>query len=458
MENKKAIVIGAGVSGLTAAWELKNRGFDVVVLEKSDRCGGVISTFESGGFRAESGTNSVMVSSRKMLDFVERAGLSDSVEYSKPAAKKRFFARYGKPRAVPTSPFALLFTRLFSFCGKIRLLCEPFVKPSDPESEPSVAEFTERRFGREVLDYAINPFMAGIYGGNPEKLSIKYAFAPFWNFEQKAGSVIRGAIASMKAKKAQGNVFKPVMLSFKGGMRTLVDKLAADLGESVKTSARAISIDSTADGRWEVSWGTSTEDFCDTYDALVIAVPSCEIKNLPLGGALAATLAPLDKIEYAPVATFTMGFKRSQVADKLDGFGVLLPEREKFSILGSLYISSIFSDRAPEGFVALTNYVGGMRRPELAPLPQDEMRKIVLEDLRKLLGVEGEPVFEKLFYWKHAIAQYNVGYGELVEAADAAERDFSAIALVGSYRGGVGVGSCIENAMKAAERLAAGCR
>lgn len=455
MENKKAIVIGAGVSGLSAAWELKKKGFEVTVLERRDAPGGVIRTFESGGFRAESGTNSVMVTSPRLLEFFEEIGLGAEVERSKPAAKKRFFVRGGKPRPVPSGPFSLIFTRLFSFFGKLRLLMEPLVGRSDPESEPSVEEFAERRLGKDVSDYAINPFMAGVYGGDPKWLSIKYAFAPFWNLEQKYGSIILGAIKSMKEKKVSGDVFRPVMVSFKGGMGTLIKKLAGDLGDGLKTSARVISVDSTADGRWEVSWGTDGEDCCDAYDALAIAVPAPDIASLPLGGALSAALAPLSKIEYAPVATYSMGFKRADIAHRLDGFGALVPAREDFSILGSLFVSSIFEGRAPEGFATLTNYVGGMRRPELAPLPQDEMRKIVLGDLKRLLGVSGEPVFEKMFFWKHAIPQYNLGYGEIMEAADAAEAAFSSLALIGSYRGGVGVGSCVENALNAADALAA---
>ena len=198
MENKKAIVIGAGVSGLSAAWELKKRGLEVIVLEKNANVGGVVSTFSENGYKAESGTNSVMVTSQKLLDFINEVGLESKMEVSKPVAKKRFFARYSKPRAVPMDPISLLFTRLFSFFGKIRIFCEPFVKKHNPDSEPSIAEFVEKRFGRDVLDYAINPFMAGVYGGDPKKLSIKYAFAPFWNLEQKYGSVIKGAIKSMK--------------------------------------------------------------------------------------------------------------------------------------------------------------------------------------------------------------------------------------------------------------------
>ena len=219
-------MIGGGISGLAAASRLKRLGYEVLVLERENRVGGVINTVEENGFRAESGSNSVMIQSQKSLDFIDSIGLRDKIDYANPVSKKRFFVRYGKARAVPMGPLALLFTRLFTLCGKVRLLLEPLVKKFAPDAEPSVAEFIEKRMGRDVLDYAINPFMAGVYGGNPKKLSIRHAFAPFWNLEQKYGSILKGAIKALKAKKAAGNFFKPVMVSFEGGMRTLIDGLA----------------------------------------------------------------------------------------------------------------------------------------------------------------------------------------------------------------------------------------
>ncbi len=452
MDNKKAIVIGAGVSGMSAALKLKDRGFDVTILEKSPRAGGVIGTFSQDGFKAESGSNSVMVKTQKTLDFLDRIGAKSKMEVSNPVAKKRFFVKYGKPQPVPMSPFSLLLTPLFSFFGKIRLLCEPFVKPIKSE-DPSMAEFTTHRFGRDVLDYAINPFMAGVYGGDPEKLSAKYAFPPFWNFEKKYGSVILGAIKSMKEKKATGNFFKPMMISFEGGMGTLADAMSERLGDSLKCGSKVLSIDFSGEG-WQVQWVAGDEEICDNYDALVIAVPAPEIKSLPFAGSLAAELEPLDKIIYAPVATYTLGYERNRVKHKLDGFGALTPAKENMKILGSLFVSSIFKNRAPENCVTLTNYVGGMRNSGLALLPEDEMLKIVSEDIGKILGVSGEPVFKKLFYWEHAIPQYNVGYGEFLDIMDGIEEKFPNLALVGAYRGGVGVSSSIETALETASKLA----
>jgi len=452
MENKKAIVIGGGISGLASAIGLKNAGFDVTLIEKSHAVGGVIGTVEKDGFKAESGSNTIMIQSQKTLDFLEDIGIKDAVEQSKPTAKKRFFARYGRPQKVPMDPVSMIFTRLFSFFGKLRLLIEPFIGKTPADADPSVEEFATRRLGKELFDYAINPFMAGIYAGDPSKLSIRHAFPPFWNLEQKYGSIVRGGMKARKDKIAAGNFFKPMMISFKGGMSTLPKAMAKVLGDSVKTDAKLISVDFGGNG-WEVSWGTQFEDVCEHYDALVIAVPSPDIAELPIAGSLIAALEPLAKIKYSPVATLTLGFKKSDIAHPLDGFGVLIPEKENLNILGSLFISSMFDNRAPDGCVTLTNYLGGLRHPEHTLLSEENLTELAMEDLRKLLGVKAEPIFKRLFVWKHAIAQYNVGYSEFLDTMNLIETEFPNMALAGSYRGGVGVSSCIENGLAAAEKL-----
>jgi len=443
--------VGAGISGLCAALKLKEDGYYVKVLDKRPRAGGVIGTSHEGLFAAESGSNSILVNSQKTLDFLRHIGLDDRIVHASETAKKRFFVRYGAPQEVPMGLKELFKTRLFSTLGKLRLMLEPLISPFAPSAEPSVDEFARMRLGKEAAEYAINPFFAGIYAGDTKRLSIKYAFPPFWNFDQKYGSVILGAIRAKREKAAAGNFFKPVMISFKNGMAELTERLEELLEGCVTTNARITNID--FEGKWKAAWSSPAEEDCDEFDRLVLACPAWSLKRLPLCNTLAEALKPLDGIEGAPISTLTLGFKREDVAHPLDGFGALVPEKEKCSILGALFVSSIFENRADKNCVTITCYVGGMRSPELAALAQEEITPLVLKDLARLLGVSGKPVYSHMTKWKRGIPQYNLGYGQFIEAFKNIEETFPSVALVGSYRGGVGVSNCIENALAAAEKL-----
>lgn len=452
---RKVLVIGAGISGLSAAWGLKKEGLDVKVLEVKPRAGGVIDTLSESGFRAESGSNSVMIQSQKTLDFIREIGLENRLVHSSAVSRKRFFARNGKICEVPMGPLKMVFSRLFTIRGKFGFLRDFRAPKHDADSDPSVAQFTVDRLGKEALDYGMNPFMAGIYGGSPEKLSMKYAFPPFWNLEQKYGSIIRGAMQSMKEKRAAGNFFKPIMISFKEGLAELVEKLSEELGDNLVVGAKIVSIDYDM-GSWRVCWVCEHGEDCDQFDEIVFAVPSKDLKTLPIPGSLASRMDFLDKIVYAPVISFTMGFRRSEISHKLDGFGALLPEKEKqFSILGALFVSSVFSGRAPDDCATLTCYMGGMRHPEFFDLDDDKLEEIALGDLQRLVGLNksAKPIFKRIFRWKNAIAQYNVGYADVLEQLGELERDFPTVHLIGAYRGGVGVSSCIENGLALAKKL-----
>lgn len=450
---KKILIVGAGISGLCAAYALKKKGFEVVVLESKSRAGGVINTFNESGFRAESGSNSVMVQSEKTLDFIEELGLAPRIANSSEVSKKRFFVKNGKICEVPMGPLKMLLSPLFSLVGKLRFLKEPKIAKHSPDSDPSVAQFTIDRLGQEALDYGMNPFMAGIYGGNPEKLSMKHAFPPFWILEQKYGSIIKGAMKARKEKIAAGNFFKPIMISFKNGLVELVDKIKDSLKDDIVLNAKIASVDYDM-GSWQVCWTNESSDDCDVFNEIVFAVPAKEISKLPLPGALSSRLAFLDKIEYAPVVSLTLGFKKSGISHKLDGFGALVPALEsKYRILGALFVSSVFEGRAPADCATITCYIGGMRNPSLFDKSDEELESIAMEDLEALIGLKGKPIFKRIFRHKNAIAQYNVGYGDILEEMREVEKDFPTIKLLGAYRGGVGVSSCIENALALAGKI-----
>jgi len=444
MESKKAIVIGAGISGLTAAWSLKKQGYEVKIVDKKSKTGGVVDTFVDKGFKAESGTNCIMVHSQKVLDFLDEIGMTDEILEIKSSAKKRYIVKDGKLLAVPTNPISALISKIFSFKGKFRIFKEPFISASDCDKEISVAEFTSRRLGEEVLDYAMNPFMTGVYAGDINRLSAKWALPKLWKLEQKYGSLIKGSFQKMLENRKEGKRFKTKIISFKHGMAQLPKHLSYLMKDDINLNCKVLSID-YEQGKWNIV--TDNEDSSDTYDKMIIAVPAYALKSLPFPGNIALLLDTLNNIEYAPIASVTFGFEKNQVSHKLDGFGVLVPSKENMSILGSLFVSSMFDGKAPKGNVTLTTYIGGALNSELVEKENSELYDIAYNDLQKLLGIKGQPVFQKVFKWKKGIAQYNIGYDAFIECIDEFEQEFPNIKLISSYRDGIGISSCIENAL-----------
>ena len=456
---KKILVLGGGIAGLAAANALRLRGAEITLLERAPRVGGNVRTIARDGFLAEAGPNSFIAEEKELFDFLRATGVLDAAIDVAPAAKKRFIVRGGRPVAVPSSPLAAVTTPLFSLRGKLRLLGDLFVPRGDAEGEETVAHFVRRRIGREMYDYALNPLVAGIFAGDPEKLAVRHAFPKVWNLDQKYGSLIRGTIPNAKAKKASGLYEKKRTLSFPRGMETLPKILAKNLGRAVRVNATLTEL-APEGGRWRARWFTcgAVCDFFeqdDLFDAVVAAVPPREWRQIFAGvPALAEPLArAAETLAYPPVTTLTLGFRRGDVAHPLDGFGALVPEVERRKILGSLWTSSLFPNRAPEGRVTLTTYVGGSRQPELARLPADAQLALAREELSALLGARGAPEFVELCAHDAAIPQYDVGYGAFLKEIEAAEKAFPNLRFCGNYRGGIAVGATLLNAVRCARVL-----
>jgi oxygen-dependent protoporphyrinogen oxidase len=468
-------IVGGGITGLTAAWTLHAQGHRVTVFEQSDRIGGAVSTLARDGWLVENGPNS-LVESPAFDALIAGLGLQAECRYAAPAAKNRYLVRGGRLVPVPMAPHRLVSTPLFSLRTKLRILAEPFSRARMQAPDASVAALVRDHFGQEIVDYAINPLVAGIYAGDPEKLSTKHAFPKLWEAAQANGSLIRGQIAAMKARHARGE--KPVarIVSFARGLQTLPVALAGALpAGAIRMRTAVISI---APGRtWQLvsrcDGVTATEEF----DAVVLAVSAAALAQLSVGpvqsqaaggsgslpnvaqasqpalptaGASASVesagsrpLAALEHIVYPPVASLFFGFRREQIAHPLDGFGALVPAVEGRSVLGVLFSSTLFSERAPAGHVALTVYVGGTRQPELARLPPEELCPRVLADLRELLGVHGDPVFTHTTFWPHAIPQYNLGYERFLDVMTQAEAEHPGLFIGGHVRDGISLANCI---------------
>jgi oxygen-dependent protoporphyrinogen oxidase len=366
-----------------------------------------------------------------------------------PDARQRFIVRHGRPVAVPLHPAAFLTSPLFSLPAKLRLLREPFIapRPADAPGEESLADFVRRRLGSEMFAYAAEPFVAGIYAGDPEKLALRYAFPGLHGLEARHGSLTRGALA-MAWRRTMGE--RRQMYSFRAGMTALPRAFAAQLADAITFRTRVTTLQRRDDGLWQAVWETPSDSTQELFDAVIVAVPAYALAGLPLPPALTASLAPLAQIPHPPVAVVALGYPRAAVRHSLDGFGMLTPACEKLAVLGVLFPSSIFPGRAPAGQVLLTAFVGGARQPEMAGLPDDELVEAVARDVRQLLGAEGPPVYRRIIRWPHAIPQYGHGHGTVLDALTAAERDWPGLALTGSYRAGVSVAQCLEQGRAAA--------
>jgi len=441
----KVVVIGAGLTGLSAAVRLRARGVGVTVLESSSQPGGPVRSEHDGGFLVEHGPNSMMTTDASVADFLQSLGLeSDIVE---PQAKKRFLVRKGRPLALPLGPTSALTTPLFSLAGKLRVLAEPFVTRGAADDE-SLASFVARRLGPEALHYAVEPFVAGIYAGDPEKLSARWAFPKLWSLEREHGSLIRGALGKKRG------IHRPKMISFRNGMGDLPRRLAEQLGPDLHCGVRVENVEQ-AGKKWTVAWSRAGAAHRETADAVVSTIPAFSVPELPWPQNLRGSLEFLRGIVYPPVTVVALGFRRADVAHPLDGFGMLVPEVEKRRILGAIFSSSLFPGRAPRDHVLLTVFVGGERQPRLARLGDDALEHDILADLRDLLGVRGAPVFRHVIRWPRAIPQYNLGYGGINSSLEKLEAANPGLHFVGNYRGGIAAGQCIQNGLRLAEETGA---
>lgn len=439
---QKVAIIGAGITGLTAAFELKQQGIDCTVFEASDRVGGCIRTAKQDGFLVECGPNSILDTHPDIGKLIARLGIEGNKLPSKPEANNRFIVRDGKLVALPTSPPAFLKTKAFSTRAKLRLMKEPFIRSKSNEQE-SLAEFVVRRLGREFLDYAIDPFVSGVYAGDPTRLATFHAFPKLYALEQQYGSLIKGAIKGAKERKQREEVASKDarMFTFDDGMEVLPNRLAEKLGDAVRLNTPVSGFQPLESGKWRVN----DDEFTD----LLLAIPAHAMPALETP----FDLSLMDEIYYPAVTSCSLGFGLNQFTHPLNGFGMLIPGLENRFSLGALFPSSIFPERAPAGMALLTVFIGGSKRPERALMDEDEMVEKVLGDLRDLLGLDGGPEFRMLSVWPKAIPQYIVGYEKYLNHMKQIESEFPGIHFAGHYRDGISVANSLLSGLNVARRI-----
>jgi oxygen-dependent protoporphyrinogen oxidase len=444
-------VIGGGITGLTAAFYLQRNGVPVTVYEASDRVGGVIKSSREQGFLAESGPNTILETSPKISQLIRDAGLESRRLNPDPKAEARYVVRYQRPIAMPSSPLGFFKTELFTRRAKWAILREPFVARKRDDHEESIADFVTRRLNREFLDHAIDALVGGIYAGDPEKLSVQHAFPKLMEVEARYGSLIKGQILGARERKKRGEVAKDraPKFSFDEGLQVLPDTLRARLGDAVQLNANVAELTQAPRG-WllRLADGRTAE-----HSAVIYAGTAFKLSGIKLNTSLPLSFAPFGEIRYPPVASVVLGFRREDVLHPCDGFGMLIPKIEGLKILGTIFSSSLFPNRAPAGHITLTSYVGGERAPGLASLPPDKLCEYVCQDLSLLLGVRNTPVFWHTTFYPKAIPQYNVGYGRYRELMTRIEEHAPGLYLAGHYRDGVSLSDSIVSGCNVAEKV-----
>ena len=443
------LVIGGGISGLACAYHLQQAGIPVRALEAGSRPGGVIATTEQDGFRFELGPQSFL-STVPLLGLIDALGLRDELLHADPRAP-RYILVGGKLVAAPLAPPELLTTPLFSAGTKWRLLTEILRHTQPPAEDESIAAFVRRKFGDELLNRFVAPFVSGVYAGDPERLSLRAAFPKLHEFETQYGSVLRGA---MKSRPAKGTP-RAGLCSFRDGMETLPRAIAARLGNSflLETSVTGVHRGKANGKPWfEVGIVRNKQHEILAASAVVVATPT-NIASLILLG-LSDKFAPLfSRIEYAPVAVVSAGYRREQIQRPPDGFGFLVPRAEGLHALGTVFNSALFAGRAPEGMVCFTSFAGGATDPNFCELSDEEITETICAEVGRVLGITGKPVATNLHRYARALPQYNLGHSQIVKSLEALTAAMPGLFLAGNYLSGPSIGACVEQAYRTADAV-----
>ncbi|MBI5016742.1 MAG: protoporphyrinogen oxidase [Deltaproteobacteria bacterium] len=458
---KRVVVVGGGLSGLSAARalldEAQARGVDLglTLVEKDTTLGGKIRSTREDGFLCEAGPPGFLDNKPATLALARRLGIEERLLRSNDAARKRFVFSDGRLQQLPEDPVSFLLSDLLSIRGRLRIAADFLLPQGDPSEDESVASFVRRRLGQEALDKLIDPMSAGIYAGDPNVMSLKSCFPKVWQIEQQFGGLIKGMLALQQMAKARGQQGPQgagpggALWSFEEGAAELPDRLAVSMPEANIVAGAAAAALERAEGGWRVR--TDDGGVWDA-DAVLVATPAYD------AGAL---LGPLDPeladlafgIPYVPAAVVCLGYRTTDVPHPLDGFGFLIPRAEGRKILGSRWDSSTFARRAPEGSALLTQIVGGARNPELLALADDELLRVVQDEMRVTLGIEARPAYAKVVRWRRAIPQYLVGHGERLRRIEGRVSALGGLFLGGNAYYGIGINDCTTHAAAVAPKV-----
>lgn len=447
------VIIGAGVTGLTLAHHLNKKGKQFLVLEKANRHGGVINTQQKDGFTYESGPNSGVISHPEVVALFDELGEAVTLEKGNDLVKIRYVLKHGEWHALPSNPKVAITTPLFTLKDKFRVLGEPFRAPGTNPDE-NLADLVRRRLGKSFLDYAIDPFILGVYAGDPALLIPRYALPKLYNLEQKYGSFIKGAIKKRKEPKTElEKRTDRAVFSFEGGLSMLTDALYTSAGkEHFRLGAGDIRITRNPDETFQVTYSDEEGTHQVVANKVITTVGSIGLNDL-LPFVPEGDMQHLMNLKYARVVEIAIGFNKWE-GRPLNGFGGLIPHKEQRDLLGVLFMSSLFKGRAPEGGALLSVFMGGIRNEKLCDLSDRELLIILEKEFTDLMKLPGfDPQMVEIMRYSHAIPQYAINTGERLEAIEKVQRNYPGLIIAGNLRDGIGMADRIKQATIIAEEL-----
>lgn len=457
-------IVGAGLSGLCTAHYLvkslseSGKEAEILLLEAEGVPGGKMRTIRQDGFHMEWGPNGFLTNKPHGMELVKDLGIEGRLARSSDLARKRFILSGGTLHRLPETPPAFFRSKLLSLPGRLRIVWEPFASGPPPGVDESLGEFARRRLGAEALEKLIDPMVTGIFAGDPDGMSLRSCFPVIYDLERKYGGLVRGMLGVRRERARQGMKGEMsagpggVLMSFDHGVQTLTDALSGRLSEGLHLRVSVDRIERRGEG-YALSMSADGRREEMAADVVVIAAPAYAAAGMvsPVDEELSDAL---DAIPYSSITVAALGYEKATMGNPLDGFGFLIPRGEKRKILGALWDSSVFPNRAPEGKALLRVMVGGVRAPELAALPEAELLAMARNELAEILGISGEPVLAKTFFHDRGIPQYLVGHGKRLERIDARLAALPGLYLNSNAYRGIALNDCVRESRAAALRIA----
>lgn len=447
MSSLDTVIVGAGLSGLSAAYALYQNGKSVRIVDASSQAGGLIQTQAEAGFTFECGPHTFPSTAVELNQLCQQLGLKPQPVRS---AHQRYLYLKGQLVCLPTKPWQVLTTPVLSFGAKCRALLEPF-QPKTKTDDISIAEFFNHRLGNEITNHLVDPFVSGIYAGDIQKLSLPAVFPVLWQWEQSTGS-LKGVLQAKKAKKKSDVQSQKMQLyGFQNGLKTLIDSLCKALPpDTIQLNQTVVRLEKNAGG-YAVFLNSGK---ILQAKHVILATPAYVSAQLLQGLAPVASQA-LREIPYNALAVVHTGFKKEDIPHSLGGFGFLIPRQEKLPLLGTIWASSLFPERAPIGQVLLSSFIGGAHYPEIMNQSPETIESLVLQDLSMVFKTSKtlQPVFSKVLRYEKAIPQYTLGHQERITIIEQDLKPLKGLALCGNYIRGVALNQCAQSGLNAVKNI-----